>query len=488
MKSKKTIIIICLVIILIIGTWICIYLMQSKKHTVSDFAIYPCPFQKADKIKMFSEHQQVTLQKQQQKWKMIAPYQEGINSGAEMALNQFLASKMLIDEKREITSEEKVKLESDHPTHVAFYQNDKELCAFELGRGYKLPTVDSERRWMFPKDTSLAYRTFVPLQDFGTLFEQPVSGWRILQMLEFSLSSIETIEVWTQGESWKIDKNGSKSTTNPMGWRLADAKSTLDTVDVEHFDIDIVRVSTILELMTPFYVDDWADRLPDDEKRLIQFGGKLTVQSHGKMYELSIGSEVDLSKHPEYRYLGEGARYIQLKGSPRVGVVSAQRLMGIFPSLDDMRTKDVWHVDTSHLSKIEIHSGDACLNYMPGTAQQWEAVACVISPESDEKPVLIHPEALGNYAKTVTSLQAVRYVSAEEKPLAVTLLSQPAAEVQLYFDHEALPQKTLVLSEPQNALYRYATVRHADNTSGPVFVITDGIARLLLTDLRYEMK
>ena len=485
-RSTRYTLIILLTVLLILAIAIGFIVSKQRKHTVSDFAFYPCPYVQSDHVIITTPSTKVHFQKSHNGWEITQPYQEAINLDAETALNTFLASKLLIDEKRTVSQEERQRLQSDHPTHVTFLKGTQELCGFEIGRGYKLPTVDSERRWIFPDDTSDAYRTFVPLQDFGEMFEQPLAGWRQLQMLPISTASIRAIEVWTQNESYKLRRSDQKNAKNPMGWKLIRAQSDIDAVDVDNFEPDYLRISTIIDLLTPFYIDDWASDLSEEEKSAITFGGKLTLTLSESTKEIQIGSEVDLSKHPQWQYLGAGARYIQIRGDSKLGIISAQRLMGIFPSLDDMRTKDVWHIDSEHLSKIEIQVGTACVKYTPASPQQWQGSLC--QPESDnpDSPVDIHPEALGNYAKTLTSLQAVRYISAEEKPLAATLLSEPAAEIRLFFDHEETPQKTLVLSEIQKNLFRYARVITRDSLPGPTFILTSGITQLILTDLRYD--
>lgn len=486
MKRPIRLTLILITSILIISTILWFVLSKNKKHTVSDFAFYPCQFIQSNKIDITSQTQKLTLQKSGSNWEIIHPYHEILNMDAESALNTFLASKMMIDEKRTVSAQERERLQSDHPTHVTFYNGTQELCGFELGRSYKLPTVDSERRWLFPDNTSDAYRTFVPLQDFGELFEQPLAGWRQLQMLNLSVSAIRAIEIWTQNESYKLDRSGQKSQKNSMGWQLVSAKSETDTIDTEQFELDDIRVSTVLELLTPFYLDDWANDIPQEEKSSIVYGGKLILTLPNSIQILQIGSEVDLSKHPEWQYLGPGTRYVQVKGDPRLGIISAQRLMGIFPSLDDMRSKDVWHIDSEHLSKIEIQVGTACVKFTPGSSGQWQGSDCSSETDSPDSPIDIHPESLGNYAKTLTSLQAVRYAAASEKPVAATLLSNPDAELRLFFDHEETPQTTLVLSDVQNNLFRYARVQHRDKIPGPIFILTDGIARLILTDLRHD--
>ena len=199
-----------------------------------------------------------------------------------------------------------------------------------------------------------------------------------------------------------------------------------------------------------------------------------------------IGPEVDYSQYPQWQRLGSGARFIKLDGSKRLGIISSVRLMGIFPSLDDMRTKDVWQVDASHLSRIEIQVGEACLSYVPATAQQWQALACD-SVEGDKSAALISPTSLGTFTKALVGLQAVRYVSVDEKPEVMMMLAEPAAEMRLFFDHEPDYSMKLEFSEAIDSGFRYVRVWNRGVGNGPGFVLTEGMVHLLLGDLRQEI-
>ena len=327
-----------------------------------------------------------------------------------------------------------------------------------------------------------AYRTFVPLMDFGPMFEQPVSAWRMREFFKLGTADIISIELWSAREHFKVDRQGSPTADNPQGWRMVSASANDNPVETAHFELDERRIATVVELMTPFMVDDWADGLSQLEIASFQFGGGITVGAKDRAYRIQIGPEVDFTQHPEWMPAGEGARYIRVEGDKRIGIISSRRLLGIFPSLDDMRTKRVWDADSTHLAAIEVQVGSHCLRYKPQRANVWESAACLSSETAIEAKAIPDKE-LANYAKVINALQAVRYATPEEK----ADISLKSAEVRLYMDAPDHLAYRLTLSDSIKNLYRYAQVwrGNVDGSEelGPIFVLSEGICRLLLSDL-----
>ena len=474
---KKKIIILCVaVVILCVAAFI---LIPRVQHTVSDFSVYPCDFSKANAIVIDEPTRHVEFVREGRDWFMRAPYSERLDAGAEEQLKHFLNSSILIDEKREGGESELAVFRSENGTKVSFMADGKALCGFELGRGFKLPTVDAERRWILAD--GVAYRTFIPLTDYGPLFEQPTAGWRARNWLNLETDSVQSIEIRTAGEQFRLSRTGMKSQTNPQGWRMEWARQGEVDVDLSLFILDERRVATVIELLTPLIVDDWAD-VSDEAREAMKFGGVMKIGTTSGEHVIYFGSEVDFDVHPEYRRLGEGTRYIRLDEEKRVGVINVYRLMGVLPGFDDMRTKQVWRLETERFAGIEIRVGESCVRYGACGVGQWCARAC--GDATDGVP--LKPTALGNYLKVLTSLQAVRYATAEERE-SVDL---SGAEVSVIEGGDGAERYELKMSEPVKGRYRFAqVVRHkADGgtVSSGVFLVTEAISRLLLEDLRYS--
>lgn len=481
-------IIISVVVLAILGT-VCGLVWQQKRHTVSDFSVFPCEFRMTDTIVVDSSAEKYTLKRQSGTWHVAEPINEALDAFAASDLDRFLASKVFVDEKREVTEDEKARLRHERPTHVTFSGAGQNLCTLELGRGYKLPTVDSERRWVFMDGDAHAWRTFVPLMDYAQLFEQPLVNWRHRMLLEIPSHEMTGLEIWTIAESYHLQADAPKTKDNPRGWRVSAATRNRQNVSCD-FEIDARRVATIVELVTPFMVDDWADKLPPEELDKFYFAGRLTVETSSGKHVIQIGPEIDFKRHPEWARHGEGARFVSLKGDSRVGIMSARRLLGILPSLDDMRTKRVWSVDSTRFAGIDIWSGTTCLRYAPTAPNVWAGMPCT-PPGTDSdpsvKPVPIDNAELGMFAKALNKLEAVRYATEEEREWVPALATEPEARILIYEDVIGTPAYALHLSAPVNNMYRYALTqtRGADGkmVSGAVFLMTESLARFLLGDL-----
>lgn len=451
-------------------------IMQMRRpHTVSDFSFYPCKFAQSDEISIDTPMQHVRLKRDAGTWRMAEPYDEALDMVARSELERFLYSKMFIDEIRPLNDETRHDVQNSTPTHLVFKGGGEVLCAFELGQGIRPPAADAERRWVFPDGEDEARRTFVPLMDYGPLFEQPVSGWRHKKGFE-SPERVDSLDIWTEVESYSLDTSGTRTGDNPQGWTVKRALSDGASVDTSRFEIDERRVATVLELINPLYVDDWASPSPE-ERTKISFGGKLTFGIKGQTHTLEIGSEVDFSAHPEWMNFGEGTRYVRLDGGERLGVMSAQRVLGVFPSLNDMRSKRVWHLDSTRLAAIDIVQGELCARLTPQSSQHWQSAPC-----DGGTPTELSPHTLGVLTKTLVSLQAVRYATRAELPKATEMLVNPDAEIRMFETIERQHTLTLQLSAPLKSLFRYARVvdMKAPEKTSPIFVLTEGISAVLL--------
>jgi hypothetical protein len=476
----KKVILASVVVLILLGIALWVF-MPSHKRKVADFSVFPCEINKADTVQIETGDQRITLGHVSGDWRIVKPVAEELDWGAYQAFGAFWASKIFVDEKHEINPEEKQRLSKQIPTFVEFIQKDKTLCRLELGQGIKLPTVDSERRWVFMDN--MAYRTFIPLMDYGQLLEQPVAGWRVRTLEQLTTSSIEGIRIRTQSETFNLDRNGKKTEKNPQGWQMVSAQKNDQPLRLDDFELDERRVATVVDLVTPFMVDEWADFLTDSEKAAIEFGGTLEITANKKDYAFEIGSLVDFNQHPEYAWTKEGARYVREKGKERIGILTSQRLAGIFPGLDDMRTKNVWKLDSSVFSAIEVKVGDACMRYAASGPNVWSGSACPENEAPASESQSIHPETLGNYVKTLTSLQAARYVTEEES----AQVSLNEAEIRIYENADFRLAHVLRMGQTVRDIYRFGRVDHvlADGSTenGPIFVLPEQIARYLLTDL-----
>ncbi len=481
--NKKILIIIS--VILVAALVVTAYFVIRKPHTVSDFSIFPCRFDRATSLAIESAEGRLVLsQAAPGEWRITSPYSEQIAREPHTELMQFLIARMFIDEQISLSPEERSRLQKANATKVSFYNGEQLLCGFELGQGYKLPTVDAERRWVFPEGSTIAYRTYVPLMDFGPLFEQPFGGWRERLMMQIPANQFVQMELTAPGERLVLSRIEGGGVQD---YRLDSAMQNDAVVDVSGFEIDDVRVATLIDLATPLVIDDWAENVDDSA---FNYSGRLTVRTKSESRYMEIGPEVDLKQYPKWAYLGEGARFVR-NSQGRVGIVSAQRLLGLFPSLNDLRSKKVWHIDTTRISAIDMRVANNCLRYLPASKDVWTAAPCgwyegnALAGEPEQN---IDMKELAMFAQTVQRLEAVRYAEPQELAANGANLEAPAAELFLYLDLKQTPAYVLRLSQPIKDLYRYAVVREfaedGGRKDGPAFVLSEGLVRILLGDMR----
>lgn len=472
--------ILALILILALLSITAAFFLHKGQRKVADFAIFPCNFAAADAIDISDSTRKIHLSFQNNHWKMTSPVEENIDPGAEQELKRFLRSKLFIDEKQSQNEIESQNFDNAVPVTLKFSKSNDTLCEFKLGKGYKFPTADAERRWILSNNS--AYRTFIPLMDYGPLFEQPTAGWRNKTWLELSTNSTQAITFTSEKDSFKFDRSDVKSSENPQGWRLVSGQTNETPIDTEKFELDYSRIATVIALLTPLSADDWADNLSQNEINDMRFGGKVSLQTDSGNHEIFIGPEVDLNAHPEFAWLGQGSRFIRLDQNPRIAVFSTQHLYGLYPSLNDMRSKKVWNLDTTRFAGIEVASQNACLRYGP-QKDGWTVQSCLDqdAPKIDETP--IKPTALGNYAKLLTALEAFRFAVDEEASEQTD-----AAQIRIYQDEPQNLTTILKIGEARKSNFRYARITHIKNSGetsdGPLFVLTETISRLLLEDLR----
>lgn len=472
---KKPLIIIGVILVVLCT---CFFLTRSKtRHTVSDFAPYPCDFRAADEIAIDAPGRHMVLTRKNAPWHLSAPYEEALDDGARAELETFMRGKMFVDEKHELDETTRRDFSHDIPTKVSFKHHGAPLCSFELGKSLQLPTADAERRYLIDETNRVVYRAFVPLMDFGLLLEQPTAGWRMKKYFDAGEEAIATLSFLSATETYALDRLGEKTIQRTSGWQLSRAERNGEAVDLSRFELDDTRVDTVVNLLSPLFVDDWAYDLTAEERAAIQYNGAVVFRVGEKTHTLHIGTEADMSKHPEWLPFGDGSRFVKFDDSDKIALMSFQRLMGIFPSLDDMRSKKVWSLDASQFAAIEIEQGGACTRYRPIAPDTWGAAAC----DSADAPSAIPNRALAIFTKALLSLQAVRYVPSFELDSAESMLSVPDAEIRVYSGDPATLSATLSLSAPLKSLFRYARVSYPNEDEPmPIFVISEGNASILL--------
>ncbi|MCL2325722.1 MAG: DUF4340 domain-containing protein, partial [Proteobacteria bacterium] len=354
------------------------------------------------------------------------------------------------------------------PTTVTFSRAGQVIVRLTLGTGQTLGTANSERRWFFVQGDAMAYRVFVPLYDVGTLFEVPPSGWRDRRWVDIEAGGITSMVFETAVDAFSLDRLGQPSAKNPQGWRVAWARGEgIDPFDSDGFVIDERRIATIIDLVAPLYVDDFADGLSWEAVRGSGAGARIQIHGAGPAMTLEVGGEVGAEVFPAFRALGEGARFVHIAGRQEVAVMTARRLLGILPLFDDLRTKSVWEFSSSRLASVSVRVYARQWRYAPGQDGVW------MGYEGGEA-VSLDEGALAGFVKMLIGLQALRFATPAEKDEPLH-----AAQVDVFLDDADEPAYQLRLGQSHQGLYRLARVNE-----GPVFVLPEAIAGILLSDLR----
>lgn len=450
---------------------------NARKHTVGDFSRYPCAYDQADEVEIRAPGRAMTLARSGAQWMLTAPRKEPIDDGALAQFNIFMSGRFFIDAKIDAGDQTRKDYEAPIPTHVSFKKDGAELCAFELGKSVRVPSADDERRWVFPDGTQTAVRTFVPLIDYGKLLEQPTFGWRMKKVFE-SDAPIDEIEIITPNESYALGKNGEKTANNSAGWRIFGIKTDGNEAAPEAIPLDIDRVATALSLLSPLYVDDFAFDIGEDERQNIVFAGKIRFKIGDASHTLEIGTPADLSRNPQWLYYGEGTRYVRFDGNSELGIMSPQRIAGVFPSIADLRSKEVWQLDTSKFSSIEIEQPGNCLRYRPSAPDVWTSAPCGAAGGGGAE---IPNRELALFVKALTALKAVRFITDAEQDDAAAKLNPPETVIRIFEGSDNVLNKTLQLSEKRKSLFRYARIIDENSKSAtPIFVIDENMVSLLL--------
>ena len=265
-----------------------------------------------------------------------------------------------------------------------------------------------------------------------------------------------------------LDRQGTADETNPQGWRVADFSSQALPSDVlKNFRIDERRVATILDLLSPLYADDMADGVSWSSLVTHTPSASIEIRTDEKNLTLEIGPEIDLKQWPAFTGLGEEARFAHRKGDETTFILSGRRLLGLMPSIHDLRTKKIWRLRTDTLSGVEVTVGERTLFYRPSASKTWQAEEAGTVSE-------VREAGLVALIKGLSGLEALRYATAEEASVSLQ-----AARIRIYENGDDSVAHQIVFSEPQQALFRFARV-----DDGPIFAISEGLADMLLTDIR----
>ena len=456
---KKVIIALCIAIAIAVA--VLLVLQRGRRHRVADFGEFPCAFSQADEIAMEGVQGRMVLARRGSEWRIAQPVDEPLDAGAAEMLGRFLAGRMFVDmECREGTCHGA--LDANAP-RVEVRRGGQELCRFSIGRAEELASVDAERRWLGMQGRG--YRCFVPLMDFGPLLMQPMAGWRDRQALELSAQEITGVEVRTAGESYSLVRTDIATERDPQGWRVASARRNGVDVDVTGFALDAMRMRTMLELVTPLYVDDWADGMTDADSE-----GELVLHTVAGDRVLEIGRALD--DDARWGWLGHGARLLHVRGSARYGVASLRRLAGLFPSLHDMRDRRVWRLDLAELSRIEVESGTECVRYAPASADGWKSGDCADGADT----TMIDPQKLAQFARMLEHLEAIRYLDGDRDGWT------QSAEIRMYRGPDVQPYYRLAIGNGPDV--RECRLFGSDGREAvPPFLVPDKIALLLLARL-----
>ena len=476
-SNKKFVILACLLALMIGAGIVCYVVFYTAQGTVRDFSVFPYPLHTANKIVL--SHGQTSFEMSQVKlpkgmtWQITSPIQAPLSDWGLSILLRLSKTPTIFIDTREPAHD--IQAATDHrrlapqDEVVATFMRDNQVIArVTFGSGKREATANAERRWVFVEGDDTAYRVFTPLYDIGEPFLAPMRVWRNTQVLPLDTHQIEAIQYHTRQDDITLDRKGDARSNNAQGWRLASATGNgISQESLKDFQIDARRVATILELVAPLYADDYGDGIEWSSIAPNGADATITLQTQEHAHILEIGPEVDPAQWPAYATLGEGTRFARIAGDTQVFVLTARRLLGMMPSLSDLRDKQVWQLLTNVLSAIEGTSQGQTIRYRPAEEGKWVA-------EVDSKIFDVHENGLIALVKGLSKLEATRYATAEENHVTLE-----AATILIYENGDKTPAHRLVMGAPVEGVMRFAK---ADE--GTLFVLSEPFAKMLLNDIR----
>ena len=476
-SNKKFVILACLLALIIGAGIVCYVVFYHAQGTVRDFSVFPYPLHTADKIVL--SHGQTSFEMSQVQsqsgmtWQITSPVHAPLSDwGRSILLRLSKTQTIFIDTREPATGTDAAtdhrRLAPQDEVIATFMRDNQVIARLTFGSGKREATANAERRWVFVEGDDTAYRIFTPLYDFGEPFLAPMRAWRNTQILPLDAHQIEAIQYHTRQDDITLDRKGDERANNAQGWRLASATGDGISQDsLKDFQIDTRRVATILELVAPLYADDYADGVSWDAIAPNGADATVTFQTEEKTHILEIGPEVDPVQWPHYAAHGEGTRFARIAGDTQVIILTARRLLGLMPSLSDLRYKQVWQLQTNILSAIEVTSQGQTIRYRPSEEGKWVA-------QVDGKIFDVRENGLIALVKGLSKLEATRYATAEENDMALN-----AATILIYENGADTPAHRLVMGEPVEGVLRFAK---ADE--GTLFVLSEALAKMLISDIR----
>ena len=465
--QRKVWVFIVLALVVVIGVGGYFYYAGSQS-TVRDFSRFPYDVRFSDEIVVESAAGRMALVRREGGWQMAEPVESALDEAVRERLEVVLASDFFVDMMAKADEEGGGHRRLASPTIVTFSKDGQVIVQLTLGTGQTLATANSERRWFFVQGDAMVYRVFVPLYDVGMLFEVPPSGWRDRRWVDMDADGITSMVFKTAVDAFALDRLGQPSAKNPRGWRVAWARGEdIGPFEPDDFVMDERRIATILDLVAPLYVDDFADGVLWEAVKGSGAGARIQIHGAGPVVNLEVGGEIDPEAFPAFRSLGEGARFVHIVGRQEVAVMTARRLLGILPLFDDLRTKSVWAFSPSRLASVSVRVYARQWQYAPGQGGLWMGY-------EGSDAALLDEGALAGFVKTLTGLQALRFATPAERDESLH-----AAQVDIFLDDAAEPAYQLRIGQSHQGLYRLARVNE-----GPVFVLPEAIIGILLSDLR----
>ena len=468
---QKKWLLLCLLIAVCAAAGIGVYgYNASSQHTVGDFSYFPYELRHSDRIIFNRDGSDFELVRENGNWHISSPINAPLSEWGQNALNILMTSRVFVDtrEPAKFTADGSDYRRAQNDVSVEFFKGNERIVRMTIGAGKREETSDAERRWVFVDGDDSAYRVFVPLTDFGETLSQPLSAWRNTLLAQIDSRNVTKIAYYTMADDIMLDRQGTISDDNPQGWRVARAIGRdIDDASLKTFVIDERRVATILDMTAPLYVDDFADGISWEDAAVQGARAQIRLTHDDTVTTFEIGDEIDDTQYPQFKSLGDGARFARLQNSAQVAVISARRLLGMMPGFNDLRTKKVWKLSSSSFSCIELRMGARTWKYHPGNTKAW-----IVSENGNTSAV--QENKLITFIKTLSNLEVLRYATSDEKNENLN-----AAEIRVYENNAETPTHKMTFGGSHDGIYRFA---QADD--GPVFALPEIIARILFDDIR----